>query len=77
MSTLGRASKNAIVLLENLYKLPIVNVRKIQELTGISREAANRLVRKFITLGLLHLKEKERKYGRIFVYKEYLRLFKK
>lgn len=77
VSTLGRASKNAIVLLKNLYKLPIVNVRKIQEFTAVSREAANRLVRRFVKLGLLHPKEKGKKYGRIFVYKEYLNLFEK
>lgn len=77
VSTLGRASKNAIVLLKNLYKLPIINVRKIQEFTGLSREAANRLVKRFVKLGLLHPKEKGKKYGRIFVYKEYLNLFEK
>ena len=75
VSSLGRASKNAILLLKNLYKLPIVNVRKAQEFTGTSREAANRLVRRFVELGLLRPKEKQRKYGRIFVYREYLRLF--
>ncbi|OGC40091.1 hypothetical protein A2Y85_06790 [candidate division WOR-3 bacterium RBG_13_43_14] len=75
VSTLGRASKNAIVLLKNLYKLPIVNVRRVQDYTGISREAANRLVRKFVQLSLLHAMEKEKKYGRLFVYKEYISLF--
>lgn len=75
--SLGRASKNGIVLLKNLYKLPIVNVRKVQEFTGLSREAANRLVKRFINLGLLHPKEKQKKYGRIFIYKEYLNLFEK
>lgn len=77
VSSLGRASKNAIVLLKNLYKLPIINVRKIQEVTNLSREASNRLVKRFIRLGLLHPKEKGKKYGRIFVYKEYLNLFEK
>ena len=77
VSTLGRASKNAIVLLKNLYKLPIINVRKIQEFTGLSREAANRLAKRFVNLCLLHPKEKGKKYGRIFVYKEYLNLFEK
>lgn len=77
ISSLGRASKNAIVLLKNLYKLPIVNVKKVQEFTGLSREAANRLVKKFVDLGLLQPKEKEKKYGRVFVYKEYLNLFEK
>lgn len=77
VSSLGRASKNAIVLLKNLYKLPIINVRKIQEVTNLSREASNRLVKRFIRLGLLHPKEKGKKYGRMFVYKEYLDLFEK
>ena len=75
VSSLGRASKNAIVLLKHLYTLPIINVRKIQEFTGLSREAANRLLRRFVSLGLLHPKEKGKKYGRIFIYKEYLNLF--
>ena len=75
VSELGRASKNAIILLKNLYKLPIVNVRKVQEFTGLSREGANRLVRRFVDLKILSQKEKARKYGRIFVYNKYLDLF--
>jgi len=74
---LGRASKNATILLKNLYKLPIINVRKIQEFTGLSREAANKLAKRFVRLGFLQLKDKNKKYGRLFVYKEYLDLFDK
>ena len=72
---LGKGTKNAIKLLKNLYKLPIINVKKVQEFTGLSREGANRLVKKFVKLDLLVPKEKEKKYRRIFIYKEYLRLF--
>ena len=72
---LGKGTKNAIKLLKNLYKLPIVNVKKVEEFTGLSREGANRLVKKFVKLNLLVPKEKDKKYGRIFIYKEYLRLF--
>ena len=77
VSTLGRASKNAVILLRNLYKLPIINVRKIHEFTGLSREAANRLVKKFVGLGILTPKNKETTYGRLFIYKDYLNLFEK
>jgi Fic family protein len=77
VSTLGRASKNAVILLRNLYKLPIINVRKIQEFTGLSREAANRLVKKFVGLGILTPKSKEVTYGRLFIYRNYLNLFEK
>jgi Fic family protein len=72
---LGKGTKNAIKLLKNLYKLPIINVKKVEEFTGLSREGANRLVKKFVELDLLVPKEKEKKYGRIFIYKEYLGLF--
>ncbi len=75
LSGLGRAGKNAVVLLKNLYRIPIVNVRKIEEITGLSREAANRLVKRFIELGILFPKDKQVKYGRLFVYKDYLNLF--
>ena len=72
---LGKGAKNAIKLLKNLYKLPVINVKKVEEFTGLSREGANRLVKKFVELDLLVPKEKEKKYRRIFIYKEYLRLF--
>jgi Fic family protein len=72
---LGKGTKNAIKLLKNLYKLPVINVKKVEEFTGLSREGANRLVKKFVELDLLVPKEKEKKYGRIFIYKKYLRLF--
>jgi len=75
MSSLGRASKNAMVLLKHLYKLPIVNVRKVEEATGLSREAANRLVKRFCREGILVQKDQNVKYGRLFVYKDYLSLF--
>jgi len=75
VSELGRASKNAIVLLKNLYRIPITNVRKIEEVAGLSREAANRLVKRFVELGILFPKDKQVKYGRLFVYKNYLNLF--
>jgi Fic family protein len=75
MSSLGRASKNALLLLRHLYKSPIVNVKKVEEATGLSREAANRLVRRFCEEGILSQKDQNVKYGRLFVYQEYLNLF--
>jgi len=75
ISKLGRASKNAMVLLKHLYKLPIVDVKKVEEATGISREAANRLVKRFFKQGILVQKDPDVKYGRLFVYKDYLSLF--
>lgn len=75
ISNMGRASKNAMVLLKHLYKQPIVDVKKVEEATGLSREAANRLVKRFCKQGILVQKDPDVKYGRLFVYKEYLSLF--
>jgi len=72
---LGKGAKNADKLLKSLYKLPIINVKKVEEFTGLSREGANRLVKRFVSLNLLVPKDKDKKYGRIFIYKDYLRLF--
>lgn len=72
---LGKGAKNADKLLKSLYKLPIINVKKVEEFTGLSREGANRLVKRFVRLDLLVPKDKDKKYGRIFIYKDYLSLF--
>ncbi len=77
LSGFGRASKNAVKLLKNLYKIPIINVRKVQETTGLSREGANQLVKRFVKMNILIPKDKSKTYGRIFVFKEYLELFEK
>lgn len=77
IQSLGRRSKTGIIVLENLYKLPIVNVRKVEEWTGLSRTQANELVNKLIGLGILEQRNKGKEYGREFWYKEYLSLFTK
>jgi Fic family protein len=77
IQSLGRRAKTGIIVLENLYKLPIVNVRKIEEWTGLSRTQANELVNKLIDLGILEQRNKNIEYGREFWYKEYLSLFTK
>ncbi len=73
--TLGRRVKTAMLVLDNLYRLPIVSVRNIEEWTGLSRPQANELVKKLMDIGILDQKDKEVEYGREFWYRKYLRLF--
>lgn len=75
IQSLGRRTKSGMTLLENLYKLPIVSVRKVEEWTGLSRPQANELVQKFIELEILEQRDTSVQYGREFRYKDYLRLF--
>ncbi len=75
IQSLGRRAKTGIIVLENLYKLPIINVRKIEEWVGLSRPRSNELVQKFIELGILEQRDKDTEYRREFWYKKYLDLF--
>ena len=75
VSMLGRAAKNSVLLIKELYRVPIINVKKVENALGLSREAANNLVKRFVDLNLLVPKEKAKKYGRLFIYKDYLAIF--
>lgn len=73
--SLGRRSKTGMTVLENLFKLPIVTVRNIEEWTKLSRPRANELVQKLVELEILEQKNKAVEYGREFWYKNYLNQF--
>jgi Fic family protein len=70
----GRAAANGIKVLEDLYSLPIVTVNRVQRITGVSYQAANTLVARFVDSGLLaeftgHAR------NRRFRYADYIGLF--
>lgn len=71
-----KTSEGAVKLLKTLYKLPIVNVRKIQEATNFSRQGAYNLIERFLKTKILYPRE-ERKYGKTYFYKDYLELFER
>ncbi len=75
IQSLGRRTKTGIIVLENLFKLPIINVKKVEEWTKLSRPQANDLVRKLVELGILEQRDKNIDYGREFWYKKYLDVF--
>jgi hypothetical protein len=49
----GRTAANGLRILEQLYSLPLINVKRVRELTGVSFETANQLVTRFIEHGIL------------------------
>lgn len=77
IQTLGkRASESAIKVLPRLYGQPIVNVATIQKWTGFTtRAGAQTVIDRFIEKGILNPKDKDKKYGQSYVYKEYLDIF--
>lgn len=76
IQTLGkRASESAILVLPRLYGQPIVNMTIIQKWTGFTRAGAQIVINRFIEKGILTPKDKDKKYGQSYVYKEYLDIF--
>lgn len=76
IQTLGkRASESATLVLPRLFGQPIVTAATIQKWTGFTRAGAQRVIDRFIEKRILTPKNKEKKYGQSYVYKEYLDIF--
>jgi Fic family protein len=76
VQTLGkRASQSAALVLPKLYALPIVNVAIIQKWTGFTRAGAQLLINRFVEMGILTPKDKDKKYGQSYIYKKYVDIF--
>jgi len=71
LSTLGRKFGTAQVLLDSIFKSPVVTSKKVQSLTQLSPKASNELIADFIKLDILNeLNDKKR--DRVFFFKDYL-----
>jgi Fic family protein len=71
---LGRAAGNGHRVLEYLYEHPIVTVNQVKELIGTAYPAANQLVGKLETCGILTEFTGQSRHRR-FRYEEYVQLF--
>ena len=70
------ASKTAIVVLRNLYKLPIVDAATVQKWIGAkTRTGAQNVINRFVDLGILTPTNPEKTYGRTYSYQAYLNVF--
>lgn len=70
-----RASESAMMVLPRLYGQPIVNASLIQKWTGFTRAGAQTVIDRFIRLGILSPKDKDKKYGQSYIYKKYVDIF--
>lgn len=70
----GRRAGNALSLLDELFKRPVVSARVVEAALGVSQPTASALVRDLEQLGILkEITGKQR--NRVFAYGEYLDLF--
>ncbi|MDP3976218.1 MAG: Fic family protein, partial [bacterium] len=74
--SLGKtAAKSSVNVLPQLFKLPIVNVSTIQKWTKFTRQGAQKVIDRFVELGILEQKDESRNYGRSFMYRRYVDIF--
>ena len=70
-----RSSKSAIAVLPKLFALPIVDASTIKKWTGFTRNGAQQLIDRFVSLGILRLRDADKKYKKSYIYKEYVDIF--
>lgn len=70
-----RESESGVLVLSHLFGFPIVTTRKIMEWTSFTRAGAQKVIDRFVTLGILTLREEKSSYDRAYVYKRYLNVF--
>jgi Fic family protein len=68
---LGRSTSRALVLLESLYRQPVVSLSQISEVCGITFQGASDLAKHFCSLGILKETTGQRRH-RLFAYGRYL-----
>ncbi len=73
-STFGKRSRNATILLQSLFKKPLIHVNQVSELTGCSYKTANDLVNAFVRAGILKEMTGQSR-NRVFVFDNYIQLF--
>lgn len=76
VSSFGRNAKTAMLLLDQFYTYPIINLKLAMQLTGLSKARAIDLIEKFTNKEILkEITGKQR--NRRFAYYEYIALFSK
>jgi len=70
----GKRANNANILLQYLFKKPVVHVNQVKELTNSTFKTANDLVTEFVNAGILKEMTGQSR-NRVFVFDEYIKLF--
>ncbi|MCX7638646.1 MAG: Fic family protein [Cyclobacteriaceae bacterium] len=73
---LGKKIKSAKLLLDYLYRQPIVNAESVSRVTGLSLVSSYKLLDDFLKLGILYEKTGAKR-NRYFVFAEYFSVFDK
>ncbi len=73
--TMGKRAPQGLVFLHALFSKPVVTIKDVQNITGLSPKAANDLVQAFLTAGILKETTGYQR-NRVFSFEDYLGLFR-
>jgi len=74
MPALGNRAGQGEALLDALFSRPIITIKDVQAMTGLTPRAANNLVKAFIAQGILKETTGFQR-NRVFMFQEYMKLF--
>lgn len=72
---MGKRAKQGSIFLRALFSKPVVTIKDVQNITGLSPKAANDLAKAFLAEGILKETTGYQR-NRIFVFEDYLRMFR-
>jgi Fic family protein len=70
-----REAESGILVLQKLYGQPVVSTKTIMDWTSFSRVGAQKVIDRFIKLGILEAKDEKKSYDRSYHYKKYFDIF--
>lgn len=72
-----RESESGVLVLRKLYTQPIISSKTVMEWTKFSRIGSQKLIDRFIKLGILDVKNEQKTYDRTYIYRRYIDIFTK
>ena len=70
-----RESESGVLVLQKLYKQPIVSTKIIMKWTSFSRAGSQKVIDRFVNLGILQQKNQKETYDKTYLYRRYINIF--
>ena len=70
-----REATSGVLFLQHLFKNPIASTAMVVKNIGFSRAGGQKLIDRFVELGILKQLDETAKYGKTYVYKKYIEIF--
>lgn len=70
-----RESESGALVLSKLYSNPIITTKIIMDWTGFTRSGAQKVINRFVKIGILETRDEEVTYDKKYSYKKYLEVF--